>query len=49
MRPEISALIRETIYPGLIDYEMTKGLPDVVGMRRNVFWLDHNNIEEGAI
>ncbi|PVH68320.1 P-loop containing nucleoside triphosphate hydrolase protein [Cadophora sp. DSE1049] len=49
MRPEISALIRETIYPGLVDHEITKGLPDVVGMRRNVFWLDHNNVEEGAI
>jgi hypothetical protein len=49
MRPEISSLIRETIYPGLIDHETTKGLPDVVGMRRNVFWLDHSEIEEGAI
>jgi AAA domain len=49
MRPEISALIRETIYPGLVDHEMTRGLPNVVGMRRNVFWLDHNNVEEGAI
>jgi hypothetical protein len=49
MRPEISALIRETIYLGLVDHEMTKGLPDVVGMRRNVFWLDHNNVKEGAI
>jgi hypothetical protein len=49
MRPDISALIRETIYPGLVDHEITKGLPDVVGMRRNVFWLDHNNVEEGAI
>jgi hypothetical protein len=48
MRPEISTLIRETIYPRLIDHEMTKGLPNVVGMRKNVFWLDHNNVEEGA-
>ena len=49
MRPEISALVRETIYPNLIDHETTKSLPDVVGMRKNVFWLDHNNIEEGAV
>ena len=47
MRPEISTLIRETIYPRLIDHECTKNLPDVVGMRKNVFWLDHDNIEEG--
>lgn len=46
MRPEISALIRATIYPRLIDHDMTKNLPDVVGMRKNVFWLDHENMEE---
>ena len=48
MRPEISTLIRETIYPSLIDHETTKQLPDVVGMRKNVFWLDHDNMEEEA-
>lgn len=48
MRPEISTLIRETMYPRLIDHDVTKKLPDVIGMRKNVFWLDHNNIEEGA-
>lgn len=48
MRPEISTLIRETIYPRLIDHDTTRGLPDVVGMRKNVFWLDHDNMEEGA-
>lgn len=48
MRPEISILIRETMYPRLVDHDVTKNLPDVVGMRKNVFWLDHNNIEEGA-
>lgn len=48
MRPEISTLIRETMYPRLVDHDDTKNLPDVVGMRKNVFWLDHNNIEEGA-
>lgn len=47
MRPEISFLIRETIYPGLLDHAKTKELPDVVGMRKNVFWLDHTNLEEG--
>jgi hypothetical protein len=46
MRPDISTLIRETIYPRLLDHEITKTLPDVIGMRQNVFWLDHNH-EEG--
>jgi hypothetical protein len=47
MRPEISHLIRETIYPRLIDHEVTKHLPAVVGIRKNVFWLDHESTEEG--
>lgn len=47
MRPEISMLIRETIYPKLDDHPSTTDLPDVVGMRKNVFWLDHDHFEEG--
>ena len=47
MRPEISTLIRTTIYPRLIDHGTIKSLPNVVGMRKNVFWLDHKNMEEG--
>ncbi|KAH8600108.1 hypothetical protein B0O99DRAFT_503550 [Bisporella sp. PMI_857] len=46
MRPEISTLIRATMYPRLIDHESIKDLPNVVGMRKNVFWLDHENMEE---
>lgn len=48
MRPEISTLIRTTIYPRLVDHETTRNLPDVVGMRKNVFWLDHENLEEAS-
>lgn len=48
MRPQISTLIRETVYPRLLDHDSTKNLPDVVGMRKNVFWLNHDNFEEGA-
>ena len=47
MRPEISTLIRETIYPKLADHSSTTNLPDVIGMRKNVFWLDHDHFEEG--
>ena len=46
MRPDISTLIRETIYDKLIDHSSTARLPDVVGMRKNVFWLDHDNMED---
>ncbi|KAK2592854.1 hypothetical protein QQS21_009457 [Conoideocrella luteorostrata] len=49
MRPEISTLIRSTIYPELRDHQSIVTLPDVVGMRKNVFWLDHNHFEEGQL
>ncbi|KAF2995894.1 hypothetical protein E8E13_004750 [Curvularia kusanoi] len=45
MRPEISTLIRETVYGKLTDHESTTKLPDVVGLRHNVYWLDHDNLE----
>ena len=48
MRPQISSLVRATLYPFLQDHDSTKHLPDVVGMRKNVFWLDHDNFEEGV-
>lgn len=47
MRPEISELIRESMYSKLVDHHSTTQLPDVIGMRHNVFWLDHENLEEG--
>lgn len=46
MRPEVSTLIRETIYPKLIDHASTIGLPDVAGMRKNVYWLKHDQLED---
>ncbi|KAF1833598.1 P-loop containing nucleoside triphosphate hydrolase protein [Decorospora gaudefroyi] len=45
MRPQISSLIRETIYEKLKDHPSTTAFPDVVGMRRDVFWLDHKKFE----
>lgn len=46
MRPEIASLIRNTMYPSLQDHSRVTSLPDVIGMRENVFWLDHNNMED---
>ncbi|KAL6719448.1 hypothetical protein ACLMJK_003688 [Lecanora helva] len=46
MRPVISTLIRESIYPRLTDHESTRDLPHVVGLRNNVYWLDHDNMED---
>lgn len=48
MRPEISRFIRETLYPRLVDHNSIKFVPDVVGMRKNVFWLNHEKVEEGT-
>lgn len=46
MRPDVSTLIRETIYPNLIDHTSTEFLPDVVGMHKIVFWLGHQYLED---
>ncbi|KAK5991678.1 NFX1-type zinc finger-containing-like protein [Cladobotryum mycophilum] len=40
MRPEISQLIR-SVYPNLQDHDSVLNTPNVIGMRHNVFWLDH--------
>ncbi|KAJ4410034.1 hypothetical protein N0V85_004010 [Neurospora sp. IMI 360204] len=45
MRPEISRLIRR-IYPKLEDHPSVLSLPDVVGMRKNLFWFDHEHPED---
>ncbi|PLB49662.1 hypothetical protein P170DRAFT_384852 [Aspergillus steynii IBT 23096] len=45
MRPEISQLIR-SVYPKLEDHEGVVNLPNVVGMRNNLFWLDHRCDED---
>ncbi|KAF2672899.1 hypothetical protein BT63DRAFT_139280 [Microthyrium microscopicum] len=45
MRPKISRLIRNTLYPKLVDHPDTKSLPNVPGMRKNVFWYHHTNPE----
>ncbi|KAK4182162.1 P-loop containing nucleoside triphosphate hydrolase protein [Podospora australis] len=47
MRPEISNLIR-SVYPGLKDHPSVHNYPDVVGMRHNLFWLDHDQPEESG-
>ncbi|KAJ5938042.1 hypothetical protein N7454_004384 [Penicillium verhagenii] len=47
MRPEISQLIR-SVYPKLEDHESVKSLPNVVGMRKNLFWLDHRCDEDSG-
>lgn len=48
MHPSISTLVRETLYPNLQDHPDTKNHPDVIGMRRKLFWLDHRIMEDAT-
>ncbi|KAJ5144090.1 uncharacterized protein N7515_002877 [Penicillium bovifimosum] len=45
MRPEISQLIRR-VYPKVEDHESVTTVPNVVGMKDNLFWLDHQCHED---
>jgi hypothetical protein len=45
MHPSISRLIRETLYPGLKDSPNVEWYPEVVGIKRRLFWFDHSNPE----
>ncbi|KAG8955926.1 hypothetical protein FRC04_006374 [Tulasnella sp. 424] len=48
MRPEVSELIRCTLYPSLIDNDTVKARPSIRGMAKDVFFLDHRHGEGGA-
>lgn len=46
MHPDISACVRKTLYPFLIDHESTFSHPEVGGLCYRTFWLDHSSPEE---
>ncbi|XP_063924289.1 NFX1-type zinc finger-containing protein 1-like [Zophobas morio] len=46
MRPEISGLLKMKIYPYLEDHESVKGRPAILGVDKNVFFIDHQHPEE---
>ncbi|KIO17982.1 hypothetical protein M407DRAFT_32349 [Tulasnella calospora MUT 4182] len=48
MRPQISNLVRQTLYPALQDHEIVRSPPSVRGMARDVYFLDHRNAEESG-
>ena len=45
MRPEISALVRRLMYPDLVDHEMTHSRPKIKGLRSNVVFIHHGELE----
>ncbi|KAJ5293967.1 hypothetical protein N7508_008788 [Penicillium antarcticum] len=47
MHPSIARLIRETIYSNLKDSPSVEIYPNVMGMRKRLFWWDHRKAEEG--
>ncbi|KAF2117095.1 putative NF-X1 finger and helicase domain protein [Lophiotrema nucula] len=47
MHPSISALIRP-LYPNLEDATKVQMYPEVAGMRKRLFWLNHKFLEAGA-
>ncbi|KAJ7772619.1 hypothetical protein DFH07DRAFT_993348, partial [Mycena maculata] len=49
MRPAISSLIRNALYPALQDHKLVRSYPDVRGFSKNVFFFSHTHREnEGA-
>ncbi|KAK3841780.1 MAG: hypothetical protein J3R72DRAFT_444324 [Linnemannia gamsii] len=46
MRPEISNLIKNTLYPTLEDDSSVSQYPDVVGMGSNLFFMSHGHSED---
>lgn len=48
MHPSISALVRSTLYPELQDHESVESYPGIPGMRKRLFWLDHQNFESSS-
>ncbi|KAG0354462.1 hypothetical protein BGZ54_001634 [Gamsiella multidivaricata] len=46
MRPEISSLIRNTLYPDLVDEKRVLEYPNVSGMGANLYFMDHAHAED---
>ncbi|KAI9884084.1 MAG: hypothetical protein M1823_004133 [Watsoniomyces obsoletus] len=45
MHPSIARLVRNTLYPNLQDHPSVHEFPEVSGMRKRLFWLDHQVYE----
>ncbi|KAM7188378.1 hypothetical protein V8F20_010576 [Naviculisporaceae sp. PSN 640] len=48
MHPSISDLVRKTLYPALKDGPNVLTYPEVVGMRKRLFWMHHDFPEAGS-
>lgn len=48
MHPDISELVRSTLYPCLKDAETVIKYAEVVGLRERLFWMHHEELEAAA-
>ena len=48
MHPSIAELVRSTLYPRLQDHESVSAYPEVNGIRKRLFWLDHREQEDSS-
>lgn len=46
MRPEIAFLLSSTVYPNMLNHPDMIRLPNIKGMNKNVFFIDHDMPEE---
>lgn len=49
MRPEIANLIRPTIYKELLDSDGVLKYPKVLGMAKNLYFINHNEMESKVL
>ncbi len=48
MRPEISDLVRDTIYKDLQDHSSVHQFPAIRGIERSLFFITHNQMEKSV-
>ncbi len=48
MHPSIAELVRTTLYPELQDYASVLDYPEVDGLRKRLFWLNHQEKEDSS-
>ncbi|KAI1103087.1 hypothetical protein F4804DRAFT_245949 [Jackrogersella minutella] len=46
MHPNVSELIRSTLYPSLEDCDEVAQYPEIYGMKKRLFWLHHESPED---
>lgn len=47
MHPSIAKLVRDTLYPRLKDHSSVQEYPEVKGVAKRLYWLDHKHPEAG--